>query len=97
MDVLQVWILAGIPALLLAAALFIGRSAWRSLLGYLVLAIGFAAVASVDRASAVVFGGLLTLLYAAGRGGRLESEDPHVEDTGVPPVAHKHGRPLGSG
>lgn len=72
MTVLQAWLLFGLPALILGTALFVGRSPWRSALGYLVLVGGFLALAAVERVSAGVFGGLLTLLYAAGRGGRQE-------------------------
>ncbi len=72
MTVLQVWLLFGLPALILGTALFVGRSPWRTALGYLVLVGGFIALATVERVSAGIFGGLLTLLYAAGRGGRDE-------------------------
>lgn len=79
MTVLQVWLVFGLPALLLGLALFVGRSPWRSALGYVVLLAGFGAVAAFDRASAGVFGGLLALLYAAGRGGVTETR-PQLSD-----------------
>jgi hypothetical protein len=72
--VLQVWLLVGIPALALGLALFVGRSAWRSMLGYAVLIIGFGAMTAFDRASGAIFGGVLALMYAAGRGGTQERE-----------------------
>jgi hypothetical protein len=86
--ILQVWLLFGLPALLLGLALFIGRSPWRAALGYVVLLAGFATVAVFDRASGAVFGGILALLYAAGRGGttegRPELSEAQVEATEVP-------------
>jgi hypothetical protein len=85
MTILQVWLLFGLPALVLGLALFLGRSPWRSALGYVVLLAGFAAVAAFDRVSAAVFGGLLALLYAAGRGGELERErSPRQAEADVP-------------
>jgi hypothetical protein len=94
MSVVQVWLLFGIPALLLGLALFVGRSTWRSGLGYIVLLVGFATVAAFDRASGAVFGGLLALLYAAGLGrDRAEEADPDVpgmmgEDRTLKPGQH---------
>jgi hypothetical protein len=37
-DLLQTWLLIGVPGLVTAAALFVGRSSLRAMLGYLVLA-----------------------------------------------------------
>jgi hypothetical protein len=71
---LQLWLFVGIPALALALALFVGRSRWRSLAGYVVLIVGFGVMVVFDRASAAVFGGLLALVYASGRGGDSELE-----------------------
>jgi mannose/fructose/N-acetylgalactosamine-specific phosphotransferase system component IIC len=76
---LHAWLLFGIPALALGAAMFVGRSPWRSLVGYLALGIGFATMTVFDRASGAVFGALLALVYAAGRGG--------IGDTGPDPLA----------
>jgi hypothetical protein len=72
--VLQVWLLAGIPALALAALLFVRRSPLRALFGYLALLAGFGVVTYFHPPSGAVLGGLLALLYAAGRGGNYESE-----------------------
>ena len=93
MTVLQVWIIAGIPAIVLAGALFYGRSRVRTALGYLVLAAAFAVMLLADRASAGVFGVLIALLYAWGRGGTAESEIVETSLIGVPdevrrPVRH---------
>lgn len=76
---LQAWLIAGIPSLALAAILFVGRSPWRSLLGYACLAAGFGVLATVDRRSAALFAGIIALLYASGRGGRMEAEAPLPE------------------
>lgn len=88
MTVLQVWLVFGLPALLLGLALFVGRSPWRAALGYVVLFVGFGTVAAFDRASAAVFGGLLALLYATGRGGMMEAgpelTEAQAEATDVP-------------
>lgn len=83
MSVVQVWLLFGIPALVLGLALFVGRSPWRAILGYVVLLAGFGTVAAFDRASGAVFGGLLALLYAAGRGGATE-QGPRQAEAEVP-------------
>jgi hypothetical protein len=92
-DVLQVWVLIGVPALVLALALFARRSPLRALVGYVVLGGAFAGVTAVDRASGAVFGGLLTLLYAAGRGGRLEHEgEPLTGVDAVPEVTRRVAR-----
>jgi hypothetical protein len=86
-NVLQVWMLIGIPALALAGAMFVRRSTWRSLVGYAALLAGFGGMAVYDRTSAAVFGGLVALLYAAGRGGSLERDDPRVDVLGVEDAA----------
>jgi hypothetical protein len=80
---LQVWLFVGIPALALATAMFVGRSRWRSLLGYAALLVGFGVMVFFDRTSAAIFGGLLALVYASGRGGDKELEYDLVSDTGI--------------
>lgn len=84
MDVLQVWLLIGVPTLALAGALFVRRSPWRSMVGYAVLLAGFGGMAVYDRANAAFFGGLIALLYAAGRGGTMEQVDLREDEEGVP-------------
>jgi uncharacterized membrane protein len=87
-----VWLIIGIPALLLALVLFMDRSPWRAGLGYLVLAGGFVGLAALgDRASAAVFGAVLALVYAAGRGGDVERERTRDDEIGVPDVAVDEG------
>jgi hypothetical protein len=87
MNPLQVWLIVGIPALTIGLALFLRRSPVRALLGYTVLAIGFFVVSIYHRPSGAVFGGLLALLYAAGRGGAMERGDSQPNETGVPNAA----------
>jgi hypothetical protein len=79
---LQAWLLLGIPALALGMAMFVGRSRWRSLVGYLVLIVGFGVMLPFDRASAAAFGGLIALMYAAGRGGESDSGPDPMAATG---------------
>ncbi|CAN5337274.1 MAG: hypothetical protein H0V93_16675 [Euzebyales bacterium] len=83
MSLLQAWLFVGVPALALGLAAFLGRSRWRSGLGYLVLLAGFGVMTLFDRASGAVFGGLLALLYAAGRGGNADSGPDPLTQTGV--------------
>lgn len=87
MNVVQAWLLVGIPALALGVACFAVRRAWASALGYLVLLGGFAGLAFLHRTSGAVFGGLLALLYAAGRGGRAEGGTREANRVGVPDEA----------
>lgn len=87
MNPLQVWLVVGIPTLIIALALFLRRSPVRALLGYTVLAIGFFLVSVYHRPSGAVFGGLLALLYAAGRGGAMERANSHPNEDGVPNAA----------
>jgi hypothetical protein len=83
----QVWLVAGIPTLVIGVALFMRRSPLRAALGYAVLGVGFVIVSLVHRPSGAVFGGLLALLYAAGRGGSMEREQQHPDEEGVPDEA----------
>ena len=93
MDVLQAWLLIAIPTLSLGLLLFIGRSSVRSLVGYLVLALGFGLMAAFHRPSGALFGGLLALLYATGRGGSMERQPDRPDRVGIPDVVKKDGRP----
>jgi hypothetical protein len=83
--VLQAWIIIGIPALVTGLAMFLVRSAVRAVAGYVALVGAFIAMAFIDRASAAVLGGMLALVYAAGRGGTMEGEEA-AQDTHVPDV-----------
>lgn len=92
MSTLQVWLVVGVPALVLAFALFYGRSRIRSLLGYLVLAIAAGIMLTVDRASGALVGGLAALLYAAGRGGQAETEVVDTSTMAVPDTVRRPAR-----
>lgn len=71
MDVLWAWLI-GIPAAVVAFALFLGCSRLRAAFGYAVLVAGFVGMAAFDRVSAAVLGGVLALVYATGQGGQGE-------------------------
>ncbi|MBA2529979.1 MAG: hypothetical protein H0V19_08480 [Euzebyales bacterium] len=92
MGILQVWLVVGVPALALAAALFYGRSRLRTGLGYLVLLGAFAAMTAVDRSSGAVIGGLIALLYAAGRGGEADREEVDTSTIAVPDDVRRPAR-----
>lgn len=95
---MQVWLIVGIPTLAVGLALFLRRSPVRAMLGYVVLAAGFGLVSFSHRPSGAVFGGLLALLYAAGRGGAMERRNLHADEEGVPDAAlHPLRRRGGSG
>lgn len=96
MNTLQVWMLIGLPALALAGAMFVRHSSWRAYVGYAALLGGFAGVAVYDRTSAAVFGGLVALLYAAGRGGAVENQEDRSNEEGVPDAALTPARRTGS-
>ncbi|MEX0657785.1 MAG: hypothetical protein WD080_01495 [Egibacteraceae bacterium] len=86
MSLLQAWLVIGVPGLVLGLGLFMVRSPARAMAGYVVLVATFAGMALVDRTSAAVLGGLLALLYAAGRGGDLEREERDDDGDGLPAV-----------
>lgn len=94
MSTLQAWLVIGVPGLVVGLALFLVRSPIRALLGYAVLVATFAGMALVDRASAGVLGGLLALLYAAGRGGQMEREASADDDVTPDTVGYKRRRAL---
>lgn len=78
MDTLQTWIVVGVPGLVLAAALFVGRSRLRALLGFVVLValvLTFVLVPG-DPISAAVLGVLVFSLVATGRG---QTDDRYIE------------------
>lgn len=83
MTLLQAWLFIGIPAAALGLAMFIGSSRWRPLVGYLVLLVGFAAMAVFHPPSGALFGVLIALLYAAGRGGSGEGAVARLSATGL--------------
>jgi quinol-cytochrome oxidoreductase complex cytochrome b subunit len=82
----QAWLIGGVPALVIAAIAFVGRSPWRSLLGYVALAVGFGILATADRASAAAFAVLIALVFATGRGGRMETQPPEPPNWAASPT-----------
>ena len=92
MSILQVWLVVGVPALILACALFYGRSRLRTALGYVVLLVAFGLMLTVDPASATVVGGIVALLYATGRGGTVEGEVYDSSTLAVPESTRRPAR-----
>lgn len=83
MNVLQAWLIVGVPALALVAGLFAGRSELRALVGYVVLAatLVFFLLATGDVISGAAIGLIGMFLVAAGRGTHLDRGQPeHHED-----------------
>jgi hypothetical protein len=70
MDLLQTWVTIGVPGLIVAGALFVGRSRLRAWIGYVVLGGVAAALALAPGggASAVIVAVLAAGLVATGRG-----------------------------
>lgn len=82
MTLLQAWLFIGIPAAALGFAMFIGASRWRPLVGYAILLLGFAGMVWFHAPSGAIFGLLVALLYAAGRGGSGERNIAEQSATG---------------
>lgn len=79
MNILQSWLIVGIPMLVVTAALFVGRSPVRALFGYAALAatLVFFVVVPGDPLSAAVVGLVAVFLVASGRG---TGEDEHFPE-----------------
>lgn len=82
MNVAQTWIVVGIPALVIAAALFVGQSRRRAVVGYGCLAATVAVFAFTPGggASAAAIGLVTAVLVATGRGTSAQpvSDEHHV-------------------
>ncbi len=81
MDTLQTWIVIGVPGLLVAVALFIGRSTKRAVAGFVVLAavvLSFVLIPG-SRLSAAAVGLLAVLLVGTGRGQTDAKHHEHHE------------------
>lgn len=96
MTLLQAWLFIGIPAAALGFAMFIGSSRWRPLVGYAILLIGFAGMVWVHAPSGAIFGLLVALLYAAGRGGSGERDVAQESATGLAAVEAAERQARGS-
>lgn len=78
MTIVQVWLLVGVPVLVIGLTLYTARSRWLGALGVLVVLSGAVGVAVVDRASGAVLGVVAVLLYATGTAGQgaVVGDDP---------------------
>lgn len=76
MNILQSWLIVGVPALLGIAAMFVGNSAWRAWVGYVLLAatVVFFVVVPGDGVSAAIVGLIGVILVANGRGTGVDAE-----------------------
>lgn len=78
MDLLQTWLLIGVPVLVAAVAMFVGRSRIRALVGFVLLAILVATFVLTPgggpSAAAVGIVGLAAM--ATGRGSHLDDQEP---------------------
>lgn len=70
MDLLQTWLVVGVPGLVVAAGLFVGRSRLRAWLGYATLAalIGVFVLTPGGGFSAAAVGLIAMIFVATGRG-----------------------------
>ena len=83
MDVLQTWILVGVPGLVLVGGLFVGRSRLRAWIGYAVLLalIVTFVVTPGGGFSAALIGLLAVVFVATGRGTHLDARyNEHHEE-----------------
>lgn len=81
MDLLQTWLIIGVPGLIITAGLFTGHSRVRAFLGYLLLialVLTFLFIPG-DIVSAAAVGLIAFLLVATGRGMQAEDEPEHHE------------------
>jgi hypothetical protein len=78
-DVLQSWLVVGVPGLIVVAGLFVGRSKLRAWIGYGVLALllAFFLLVPTDAISAAFVGLVAVVLVATGRG--THSDDAYRE------------------
>lgn len=81
MDLLQTWLIVGVPGLLVAATLFAGRHQLRAMAGYVVLlglVVTFLVVPG-DVISAASVGLIAFVLVATGRGMQADAEPEQQE------------------
>lgn len=93
MDLLQTWLLVGVPGLLVTAALFNGRSRIRSWFGYVVLLALLATFLLVpgDPLSAAAVGLITFSLVATGRGMQADTQPEHHQTRRRYTVARHEG------
>lgn len=82
MNVLQAWLLVGVPGLVVIAALFVGHSRIRAYVGYIVLAalVGTFLVVEGGAISAGIIGLSAVALVATAQGAE-ESDEPEHHET----------------
>jgi Sec-independent protein secretion pathway component TatC len=82
MDVLQTWLIVGVPGLIVTGAAFAGREQWRSMLGYVVLAVLVVTFLTVpqDVISAAAVGLIAFFLVAVGKGTARDNAPDHHEN-----------------
>lgn len=82
MNVLQAWLLIGVPGLIVTAALFAGRDQLRAVIGYAVLALLMGTFLSIDGGG--LSGGMIGLLavglVATGRGTNEVDDLPEEQE-----------------
>lgn len=77
MSVVQTWLVVGVPGLVIAAALFAGRSRVRAWLGFVTLAalVGVFVATPGGGVSAAILSIVVVVLVATGRGTYLDGAD----------------------
>jgi hypothetical protein len=80
-DTMQTWIVIGVPGLMLASGLFIGRDQRRAIVGFVVLIVTMLSLALIagSTLSAAAVGLLLVVLVANGRGQTDAKHHEHHE------------------
>ncbi|MBY5163508.1 hypothetical protein [Salsipaludibacter albus] len=83
MDVLQAWLLVGVPGLVIVAALFVGHSRVRAYAGYILLAAIVGVFLAVDGGaiSAGIIGMVAVALVATSQGSPDEADRPEHHQT----------------
>lgn len=81
MNLLQTWLLVGVPGLVIVAALFVGHSRIRAYAGYAVLAalVGVFLAAEGGAISAGIIGLVVVALVATAQGAEEATEPEHHE------------------
>lgn len=76
MDVLQAWLIVGVPGLVIAFSLFTGRSKLRAWIGYAVLAVlaAFFVLVAGEVISAAFIGLAAVVFVATGRGTHTDED-----------------------
>jgi hypothetical protein len=75
-DVMQSWLLVGVPGVIAAAGLFVGRNQLRAWIGYGVLAatVAFFAIVPSDPISVAALSAIAVVYVATGRGTHVDAD-----------------------